>query len=56
MSLGLALIVAGFFEEAGLAMIIGAYVTGLSLSNTDIKNLINEILHPLYEFFVPILF
>lgn len=56
MSLGLALIVAGFFEEAGLAMIIGAYVTGLSLSNTDIKNLINEILHPLYEFFVPIFF
>jgi len=37
-------------------MIIGAYVTGLSLSNTDIKNLINEILHPLYEFFVPIFF
>ncbi len=55
-ALGLALIVSGLFEEAGLAMIIGAYVTGLSLSNTDIKNLIHDILNPLYEFFVPIFF
>ncbi len=55
-ALGLALIVSGLFEEAGLAMIIGAYVTGLSLSNTDIKNVIHDILHPLYEFFVPIFF
>ncbi len=56
LAFGLALIVAGLFEEAGLAMIIGAYVVGLSLSNTDIKNIINEVLHPLYEFFVPIFF
>ncbi|MFN3412383.1 MAG: cation:proton antiporter, partial [Exilispira sp.] len=55
-ALGLALIVSGLFEEAGLAMIIGAYVTGLSLSNTDIKNVIHDILHPIYEFFVPIFF
>lgn len=55
-ALGLALIVSGLFEEAGLAMIIGAYVTGLSLSNTDIKNVIHDVLHPLYEFFVPIFF
>lgn len=55
-ALGLALIVSGLFEEAGLAMIIGAYVTGLSLSNTDIKNVIHDALHPLYEFFVPIFF
>jgi Kef-type K+ transport system membrane component KefB/mannitol/fructose-specific phosphotransferase system IIA component (Ntr-type) len=56
LSLGLALIVSGLFEEAGLAMIIGAYVTGLSLSNTDIKNLIHEVLHPVYNFFVPVFF
>lgn len=55
-ALGLALIVSGLFEKAGLSMIIGAYVTGLSLSNTDIKNVIHDILHPLYEFFVPIFF
>lgn len=55
-ALGLALIVSGLFEEAGLAMIIGAYVTGLSLSNTDIKNVIHDVLHPIYEFFVPIFF
>lgn len=56
LAFGLSLIVAGLFEEAGLAMIIGAYVTGLSLSNTDIKNVIHEVLHPLYEFFIPIFF
>ncbi|MFW5796600.1 MAG: cation:proton antiporter, partial [Alkalispirochaeta sp.] len=37
LSLGLALILAGLFEAAGLAMIIGAYVMGLSLANTDIS-------------------
>ncbi|MFW5690093.1 MAG: cation:proton antiporter, partial [Spirochaetota bacterium] len=33
LSLGLALILAGLFEAAGLAMIIGAYVMGLSLAD-----------------------
>ncbi|NLF85016.1 MAG: cation:proton antiporter, partial [Lentisphaerae bacterium] len=42
LSLGLALIVAGLFEEAQLAMIIGAYVLGLSLSRTDISQVIRE--------------
>lgn len=56
MSLGLALILAGLFEEAGLAMIIGAYVMGLSLSQSDISHLIREKLHPLYVFLVPIFF
>ncbi|GMO12228.1 MAG: cation:proton antiporter [Treponemataceae bacterium] len=55
-ALGLALILAGFFEMQGLAMIIGAYVTGLSLSGTDIANIIEERIHALYEFFVPIFF
>ncbi|MFO7810453.1 MAG: cation:proton antiporter [Candidatus Delongbacteria bacterium] len=56
MSLGMALFLAGLFEKAGLAMIIGAYVMGLSLSNTDISFEIQEAVHPTKEFFVPIFF
>lgn len=56
LALGLALILAGFFEKEGLAMIIGAYIIGLSLSKTDISHLIIDKLHVLYEFFVPIFF
>ncbi|MDR1148105.1 MAG: cation:proton antiporter [Spirochaetaceae bacterium] len=56
LALGLALILSGVFEANGLAMIIGAYVMGLSLSKTDIAALIQERLHGLYEFFVPIFF
>ncbi len=56
MGFGLALILAGIFEKAGLAMIIGAYVMGLSLSRTDLSFVIQEKIHPLQEFFVPIFF
>jgi Kef-type K+ transport system membrane component KefB/mannitol/fructose-specific phosphotransferase system IIA component (Ntr-type) len=56
MALGLALIVSGLFEEAQLAMIIGAYVLGLALSRTDISQVIREHLHPLYLFMVPCFF
>jgi fructose-specific phosphotransferase system IIA component len=56
LALGIALLLAGVFEKQGLAMIIGAYVTGLSLSKTDIAAVIQERLHGLYEFFVPIFF
>ena len=56
MALGLALILAGFFQSTGLAMIIGAYVMGLSLSRTDIRYVINENLHAIYTFMVPIFF
>ncbi len=56
MSFGLALLFAGIFESAGLAMIIGAYVMGLSLSNTDLSYVIQESLHNIYEFFIPIFF
>ncbi len=56
MALGFAMIVAGLFEEAGLAMIIGAYVLGLSLSRTDIAHVIQENLHPVYLFVVPVFF
>jgi len=55
-ALGLALILAGLFEEAGLAMIIGAYVMGLSLSYTDISLVIQEKLSPLHNFLVPVFF
>ncbi len=56
LSLGLALMVSGFFEKAGLAMIIGAYITGLSLSKTDISYIVQETLHPLQTFLVPVFF
>ncbi|MBN2301265.1 MAG: cation:proton antiporter [Lentisphaerae bacterium] len=56
MALGLALILAGLFEEAGLAMVVGAYVMGLSLSNTDIRYVIRENLYPIFAFLVPIFF
>ena len=56
MALGLALILAALFEEANLAMIIGAYVMGLSLSKTDISHVIQENLHHIYAFLVPVFF
>lgn len=56
LALGLALMVGGLFEEAGLAMIIGAYVTGLSLSRSDIRHLVREKTEPVYAFLVPIFF
>ena len=56
MALGLGLVLAGLFEEAGLAMIIGAYVMGLSLSRTDICNLVREKLEPIAAFLVPVFF
>ncbi|MBN1649406.1 MAG: cation:proton antiporter [Spirochaetales bacterium] len=55
-SLGLALVLAGLAEKAGLAMIIGAYVTGLSLSQTDIAPEIIKRLSGVHNFFVPIFF
>lgn len=55
-ALGLALILAGIFEMAGLAMIIGAYVMGLSLSKTDLNDTVRETLEGVYSFFVPVFF
>ena len=55
-ALGLALLLAGAFEKQGLAMIIGAYITGLSLSSTDIAPIIREKLEAVSEFFVPLFF
>jgi Kef-type K+ transport system membrane component KefB/mannitol/fructose-specific phosphotransferase system IIA component (Ntr-type) len=56
LALGLAFLLAGFFEMQGLAMIIGAYIVGISLSKTDIAFLIQDKTKPLYDFFVPIFF
>lgn len=56
MSFGLALFLAGLSEMAGLAMIIGAYIMGLALSRTDVKHELQEQLHGVYQFLVPIFF
>ena len=56
LSLAAALILGGLFEEAQLAMIIGAYVLGLALSRTDLSHMIREKLHALYVFMVPVFF
>jgi len=56
LALGIALILAGIFEKQGLAMIIGAYIAGLSLSKTDIAPVIQERIQGIYGFFVPIFF
>ena len=56
LTLGLALLVGGLFEQASLAMIIGAYVTGLAFSRTDMGVMIQEKLHGVYQFLVPVFF
>lgn len=56
LSFGIALFLSGLSELAGLAMIIGAYVTGLSLSRTDISFEIRERIQGLYDFIVPVFF
>jgi Kef-type K+ transport system membrane component KefB len=53
---GLALLLSGLSEMAGLAMIIGAYVTGLALSQTDVAHEIREQMQGVYNFLVPIFF
>lgn len=53
---GLALLLAGLSEMAGLAMIIGSYIMGLSLSRTDLAYEIEERLQAVYTLLVPIFF
>jgi len=55
-ALGLALILAGLLERAGLAVMIGAYVTGLALSHSDLAYVVRERLSPVYLFLVPVFF
>ncbi|MCL2007958.1 MAG: cation:proton antiporter [Treponema sp.] len=56
LALSIALILAGVFEMQGLAMIIGAYIAGLSFSKTDIAPVIEERLRGIYELLVPVFF
>ncbi|MCL2805896.1 MAG: cation:proton antiporter [Treponema sp.] len=56
LALGLAMIIAGLLEKQGIALIIGAYIAGLSLSKTDIAAVIQERIRGLYVFFVPMFF
>jgi Kef-type K+ transport system membrane component KefB len=53
---GLALLLAGLAELAGLAMIIGAYIMGLALSRTDLAHEIEHHLEGVYNIMVPIFF
>ena len=55
-ALGLSLLLAGLLESAGLAMIIGAYIMGLSLSRTDLVHVIEHQLRGAYNLFVPVFF
>ncbi len=53
---GLALLLAGLAEMAGLAMIIGAYIMGLALSRTDLAHEIESHLQGIYNLLVPVFF
>jgi len=53
---GLAMLLAGLAEMAGLAMIIGAYIMGLALSRTDLAHEIESNLKGAYNILVPIFF
>jgi Kef-type K+ transport system membrane component KefB/mannitol/fructose-specific phosphotransferase system IIA component (Ntr-type) len=56
LALGFALILAGLLEKQGLALIMGAYIAGLSLSKTDIAAEVQARIRGLYVFFVPLFF
>jgi Kef-type K+ transport system membrane component KefB len=55
-SFGIALLLAGLSEMAGLAMIIGAYITGLSFSQTDVSAEITERIKGVGDYFIPVFF
>lgn len=56
LSFGVALLLAGLSEMAGLAMIIGAYIAGLSFSQTDVSAEITERIKAVGEYFIPVFF
>ena len=56
LALGFALLLAGLSEMAGLAMIIGAYIMGLSLSRTDLVQVIQREIEGLHNILVPVFF
>ncbi|MCH8088681.1 MAG: cation:proton antiporter, partial [Chloroflexi bacterium] len=55
-ALGLAFLASGLAESFGLAFIIGAYATGLALSNTEMSRVLEEPFSALYNALVPIFF
>jgi Kef-type K+ transport system membrane component KefB len=55
-SLGLCFFAAAASEFFGLAMIIGAYIMGLSLSTSEVAPKLREDLEPVFNTFVPIFF
>ena len=56
LALGFALLLAGLSEMVGLAMIIGAYIMGLSLSRTDLVQVIQKEVEGLHNVLVPVFF
>lgn len=56
LGLGFAFLLAGVAETFGLAMIIGAYIMGLSLSKERISHELEHALLPIYAGFVPVFF
>lgn len=56
MSLGLACLLAGIAEHFGLAMIIGAYIMGLSMSRADSAHTLYHNLEPIYNTLVAVFF
>ncbi len=56
LAFGLALLLAALSEKSGLALIIGAYIMGLSLSTTDLAQFLQEQLKGVYDLVVPVFF
>ncbi len=56
LAFGMALLLAALSEKSGLAMIIGAYIMGLSLSTTDLAQFLQEQLKGFYDLVVPVFF
>jgi len=56
LAFGLALLLAALSEMSGLAMIIGAYIMGLSLSTTDLADFLQDHLKGVYNLLVPVFF
>ena len=55
-ALGLAFLSSGLAESFGLAFIIGAYATGLALSNTELSETLEGPLSSIYNALVPVFF
>lgn len=56
LSLGLALLLAGFFEKAQLGMFAGSFVMGISLARSEISHSIRERLRGILGLLLPIFF